>query len=79
MKLQFKLNKEESQAFKNFMTQTRPNEISEDDFIKGIFTLGMQTLEAQIVQKIESELKEKAQEEASKSDKEIGESVNIIE
>lgn len=79
MKLQFKLNKEESQAFKNFMTQTRPNEISEDDFIKGIFTLGMHTLEAQIVEKIEDELKSKREESMSESDTEIGESINIIE
>lgn len=67
MKLQFKLNKEESQAFKNFMEQTRPNEINEDDFIKGIFNLGMQTLERQIIEKINEELAEK-QKEQEKSD-----------
>lgn len=70
MKLQFKLNKEESQAFKNFMEQTRPNEINEDDFIKGIFNLGMQTLERQIIEKINEEIveKQKLQDEKEESD-----------
>lgn len=80
MKLQFKLNKEESQAFKNFMEQTRPNEINEDDFIKGIFNLGMQTLERQIIEKINEELveKQKLQDEKEESDG-VPEPTKIIE
>ena len=77
MKLQFKLNKEESEAFKNFMTQTRPEEISEDDFIKGIFNLGMQTLENQIIQQIKSEME--ARQETQEESDGVPEPTTIIE
>ena len=61
MKIGFKLGKEEAEAFVNFKNQTKPDSISEDNFLKSIFFLGLSTLEANISRKIQDELA--AQEE----------------
>ena len=49
MKLQIKLSKEEATAFKNFMEMVKPPEIGEDDFLKGIFKIGVETMEAILI------------------------------
>jgi len=49
MKLQVKLNKEEAQAFKNFMEMVKPPEVPEDDFLKGIFKIGIETMEEKLM------------------------------
>ena len=56
MKINFKLSKDESEAFVNFKNQTKPDEISEDIFVKSIFFLGLTTLETNISKKITEEL-----------------------
>mgnify|MGYP005827529231 FL=1 len=56
MKINFKLSKDESEAFVNFKNQTKPDEIPEDAFLKSIFFLGISTLEANISQRIQQEL-----------------------
>ena len=56
MKIGFKLGKQEAEAFVNFKNQTKPDSISEDNFIKSIFFLGLSTLEANISKKIQDEL-----------------------
>ena len=50
MKLQVKLSKIEAQSFKNFMDTIKPVEVSEDDFLKAIFRVGMQEMETQLVE-----------------------------
>ena len=37
MKFTVKMGKDESEAFKNFMEQLRPDDVSEDNFIRTIF------------------------------------------
>jgi len=64
MKINFKLSKEESEAYSNFKNQTKPDQISEDQFLKSIFFLGITTLEANISKKIQNEL-EKMDEDVS--------------
>ena len=49
MKLQVKLNKEEAQAFRNFLEMVKPPEVSEDDFLKGIFKIGVETMEEKLM------------------------------
>ena len=49
MKLQVKLSKIEAQSFKNFMDTIKPIEVSEDDFMKAIFHVGMEEMESQLV------------------------------
>ena len=56
MKIGFKLGKEEAEAFVNFKNQTKPDSISEDNFLKSIFFLGLSTLEANISRKIQDEI-----------------------
>ena len=56
MKIGFKLGKEEAEAFVNFKNQTKPDSISEDNFLKSIFFLGLSTLEANISRKIEDQI-----------------------
>ena len=52
MKITLKLDQEQSDASLTFMRGTKPDEISEDDFLKSIFFLGLGTLEQNIVSKL---------------------------
>ena len=65
MKLQIKLSKEEAQAFKNFMEMVKPPEIPEDDFLKGIFKIGVETMEMKLMEAV----KKHADEEGIDLDK----------
>ena len=56
MKITFKLSKDEAEAFQIFQNQTKPDEISEDKFIKSIFFLGLTTLETNLQQSIAKEM-----------------------
>jgi len=61
MKLQIKLSKDEATAFKNFASVCKPEEISDDDFIKTVFITGIEALNrqlAEMVQKYAAENKE---------------------
>ena len=58
MKLQLKFNKEETMAIKNFMGMVKPPEISEDDFLKGLFKLGIETMEMKLMQAVETHMEE---------------------
>jgi hypothetical protein len=52
MKITFKLNQEESAAFKSFQDATRPDGLSEEHFLKSIFFLGLTTLEQNVTRKL---------------------------
>lgn len=49
MKLQIKFSKEETIALKNFMEMVKPPELSQDDFFKGIFKIGVETMEVKLM------------------------------
>jgi len=53
MKLQVKLGKDEAQALKNFMQMIKPDEVSEEDFIKGLFMMGMQDMETRLLEALD--------------------------
>ena len=53
MKLYVKLSKEEGLAFKNFSEMVKPPEISDDDFLKGIFKIGIETMEARLMEAVQ--------------------------
>jgi hypothetical protein len=53
MKLNVKLSKEEGLAFKNFSEMVKPPEISDDDFLKGIFKIGIETMEARLMEAVQ--------------------------
>ena len=64
MKLQIKLNKEEGLAFKNFMEMVKPAEISEDDFMKGLFKIGIETMEAKLLEAVKRHEENNTSEES---------------
>jgi len=61
MKLQIKLSKDEALAFKNFADVCKPQDVTDDQFIKTVFVTGIEALNQQLsdmVQKYASENKE---------------------
>ena len=58
MKLQIKLSKDEAQAFKNFMGMVKPPEIDEIDFVKGIFKIGVETMEMKLMEAVQQHAEE---------------------
>jgi len=52
MKLQIKFSKEEAIALKNFMQMVKPPEISDDEFFKGIFKIGVETMELRLLEAV---------------------------
>lgn len=45
-------------AVKNFMEMVKPPEISEDDFLKGLFKLGIETMETKLMKAVEDHMEE---------------------
>jgi len=58
MKIQIKLSKDEAEAFKNFSNVVKPEEISDDDFMKTIFVTGCEALNQQLSQMVQQYAKE---------------------
>tara|TARA_R110000744_G_scaffold284519_3_gene396026 strand:- start:385 stop:690 length:306 start_codon:yes stop_codon:yes gene_type:complete len=58
MKLQIKFSKEEALAVKNFMKMVKPPEISEDDFMRGVFKLGIETMEMKLMDAVKDHMEE---------------------
>ena len=58
MKLQIKFSKEEALALKNFLEMVKPPEISEDDFFKGIFKMGVETMETKLMEAVQEHIEE---------------------
>jgi hypothetical protein len=72
MKLQVKLSKIEAQAFKNFMDTVKPSEVSDNDFMKAIFRVGMEEMERKLVEAAQ-EYVEEHREELEASGIDLGE------
>jgi len=58
MKLQIKLTKEEALAFKNFTNMVKPPEIHDSDFLKGIFKIGIETMESRLLEAVQKHAEE---------------------
>ena len=65
MKLQVKLSKDEAVAFKNFADTCKPDEVSDEDFVKVIFVTGFETLNRQLAEMVSSYAKQNKEELAS--------------
>ena len=65
MKLQVKLSKIEAQAFKNFMETVKPGEVSENDFMKAIFRVGMEEMGRKLVEAAQEYVEEHREELAA--------------
>ena len=58
MKLTVKLSKEEGLAYKNFSEMVKPPEISDDEFLKGIFKIGIETMESKLMEAVQQHAEE---------------------
>lgn len=65
MKIQIKLSKDEAEAFKNFTNVVKPEEISDDDFMKTIFVTGCEALNQQLSQMVQQYAQANQEELAS--------------
>lgn len=65
MKLQIKLSKDEAVAYKNFAEVCKPEEISNDDFMKTVFITGIEALNQQLANLVQAYAKENREELAS--------------
>ena len=53
MKIQIKMGTEETEAFKNFMGDLRPEAVSEDDFVRTIFYKGVEKFQEELFQQMQ--------------------------
>jgi hypothetical protein len=53
MKFQIKLNKNETESFKAFTETVKPDEVSQDDFVKSIFLTGIESMNQKIMSMVE--------------------------
>ena len=58
MKLQIKLSKVEAQAFKNFAEVVKPDEVSDADFLKSVFKIGLEEMENRLMSAVEKHAEE---------------------
>tara|TARA_R110000824_G_scaffold278596_1_gene466865 strand:- start:959 stop:1366 length:408 start_codon:yes stop_codon:yes gene_type:complete len=58
MKLQIKLDKDQAVAFKNFSTVCKPDEVTDNDFIKTIFLTGVEAMNKELAELVKQYAKE---------------------
>ena len=58
MKFQIKLNKVETESFKIFTETVKPDEVSQEDFVKSIFLTGIESMNQKIMSMVEEFAKE---------------------
>lgn len=65
MKIQFNLTKPEAEAFKNFFNVVNQSGLSEEEFTKTAFMVGLQSMERAVIQRMaeEAEKAEAGQEQ----------------
>ena len=65
MKLQFNLTKEQGEAYTQFMGAVNVNNLSEEEFAKTAFMIGLQQMKRAIIAKMQEEMEQQAQEEGA--------------
>lgn len=63
MKLQFNLTKEQGEAYTQFKNAVNINNLSEEEFAKTAFMIGLQQMERAIIAKMQEEMEQQAQSE----------------
>lgn len=71
MKIQFNLSEEEANAFKNFYTAINVNDVSEEEFTKSAFMIGLQSMERMIIENTLRAQREQQEAEAEGEQPEI--------
>ena len=62
MKFTLKLNQEETDAFKQFSSQVKPDEIGMEEFIRSIFFAGIRSLEKELTENLIQHMEENRDE-----------------
>mgnify|MGYP003135028589 CR=1 FL=1 len=65
MRLQINLSKDEAIAFKNFASVCKPEEVSDEDFLKTVFLTGIEGLNKQLADLVQKYAKENKEDLAS--------------
>ena len=65
MKINIKLSKDEAEAYKNFATSIKPDQINDNDFMKTIFFKGCEKLHTELQELTQRFAKENKEELAS--------------
>lgn len=65
MKLHINLDKDETQAFKNFMGTVKPEEVPVEQFIRHVFFMGIEALKSQLIERVQQYAEEHADELAA--------------
>jgi hypothetical protein len=65
MKLQINLKKDEAEAFKNFTEMCKPGDVSDSDFIKTLFYMGIEAANARLADMVQEYAKENKEDLAS--------------
>lgn len=60
MKVQFNLTKEEGEAFSNFFNSVNVNNMTETDFCKSAFIIGLQAMEQSIIAEVQKRMEAEA-------------------
>jgi len=58
MKLTIKMGVEETEAFKNFMSELRPPHVTEEDFVRTIFYKGVEKFQEELMEKMKEYMEE---------------------
>ena len=62
MKLNLKLNQEETEAFKNFTNSVKPDNVTLHDFVRSIFFNGIRGLEKQLTENLVQHMQDHREE-----------------
>mgnify|MGYP003149539784 CR=1 FL=1 len=62
MRLQINLSKDEAMAFKNFTSICKPEEVSDEDFMKTVFLTGIEGMNQQLADLVKKYAKENKEE-----------------
>ena len=65
MKLQIKLDKDQAVAFKNFSSVCKPDEVTDNDFIKTIFLTGVEAMNKELADLVKQYAKENKEDLAA--------------
>lgn len=65
MKIHIDLNKDEAEAYKNFADMSKPNGITDNDFMKTIFMMGWEALHMKLAETVKRYALENKEELAS--------------
>ena len=73
MKVTFKLNQDQAAAYQRFKQETMPEGVTEDDFVRSIFFMGLATLEQRLVEAVKETVERQQVEEAAALEQEEAE------